>query len=105
MNIFALGSIDYFSGGLPFILLAAWGIWVFQPVITLFHEWGRKLVAYLLTEMKFDHGGGKGENSGLKPIKIGSGFHAGYTLIMQLDLRNLLLLENGKGFSFCLVVH
>ena len=73
MNLFALGSIDYFSvGGLPFILLAAWGIWVFQPVITLFHEWGHALVAYLLTEDEIRITvGERGKNSGLKPIKIG----------------------------------
>jgi len=73
MNIFVFGSIDYFSiGGLPFILMAAWGIWILQPVITLLHEWGHAMVAYFLTKDKIRITVGEsGKNFEDRPITIG----------------------------------
>ena len=72
MNIFALGSIDYFSiSGLPFVLLSAWGIWIFQPIVTLLHELGHATVAYFSNgnEIRITVGE-QGKGGGLKPFKI-----------------------------------
>jgi len=45
-----MSSIDYFSlSGIPYIMIAWFGIWLIRPLATFFHELGHSLVACLLT--------------------------------------------------------
>jgi hypothetical protein len=45
--------IDPFSiHGFPWVLIALWNIWMFQPVVTFFHELGHAWAALLLTREK-----------------------------------------------------
>ena len=56
-------SIDYFSfEGIPFILIALWNIWMFQPFVSTLHELGHGLPALFLTrgKVKIRVGEGKG---------------------------------------------
>lgn len=49
----AFASIDYFSiEGIPFVLLALWNIWMFQPIVSTLHELGHGLPALVLTRGK-----------------------------------------------------
>jgi hypothetical protein len=44
----SLGSFDYLSTqGVPYILLAWMGMWLFRPFATLFHEMGHALIALI----------------------------------------------------------
>ncbi len=46
-----LASVDYFSlQGIPFIILALFNIWMFQPLATLLHELGHGVFALWLTK-------------------------------------------------------
>ena len=58
-----MASIDYFSiEGIPFVLIALWNIWMFQPIVSTLHELGHGLPALLLTrgKVKIRVGDGKG---------------------------------------------
>jgi len=45
--------IDPFSiHGFPWVLIALWNIWLFQPVVTFFHELGHAWAALLFTREK-----------------------------------------------------
>ena len=45
-----MSSIDYFSlSGIPYIMIAWFGIWLIRPFATFFHELGHSLVACFLT--------------------------------------------------------
>ena len=68
----SLASIDYFSlQGIPFILIAIFNIWIFQPIVTTIHELGHGLPAFFLTKGKVRISVGEGKGC---PYQLGDRF-------------------------------
>ena len=72
----SLASIDYFSlQGIPFILIAIFNIWIFQPIVTTIHELGHGLPAFFLTKGKVRIRVGEGKGFFfLRPYQLGDRF-------------------------------
>jgi hypothetical protein len=72
----SLASIDYFSlQGIPFILIAIFNIWIFQPVVTTIHELGHGLPAFFLTKGKVRIRVGEGKGFFFRrPYQLGDRF-------------------------------
>jgi hypothetical protein len=77
-----IASFDPFiTHGFIWVLIALWNIWMFQPVVTFFHELGHALAALLFTREKVTL------SVGQKTLSPSFSFSVGKRLLAEVSLR------------------
>jgi len=108
-------SIDYLSlNGLPYVVLAWLGLWVFRPFATLIHELGHGVVALIFTSSEVTVRAGR---TGGGTINLFRRLNCEFSLLggqegctkyavnQSAKFKHLLILAGGPLSSFCFVFH
>ena len=110
-----MSSIDYFSlSGIPYIIIAWFGIWLIRPLATFFHELGHSLVACFLTSsevtLRVGRPGGKFFRLG-KNLSVEFSFRHGQEGLTTFSVKSLakykyfFILAGGPFSTLLFVLH